>query len=99
MTPLEALEHVHAEQGFLVLNSRRVYEEGVVVREPAKLHMQPEPYKTVTTHVEQPMRVLGFATREEFMRQIHRLDELTGSNPMHGWDVAHPFFYKVVAPD
>jgi hypothetical protein len=97
MTGLEVLSIVHGEQGFLVLNSSHAYEEGQVIGGNGSLYRK-EAGRTVHEDIPQPIRILGTATREDFIRQSRRVSELTESDERN-WYVRYPYFYKVVAPD
>jgi len=98
-TVLEALAVVHAEQGYLILNSCRQYKNGDVSR-TGEVCM---PGKgsgggMVREKVYQPVTIVGVATREEFLRQNDRLDQLMQVKTP--WDFSGwPYFYRVVATD
>jgi hypothetical protein len=88
---IEALGIVHAEQGYLILNSCCVYQQGHVPSEPGILEGK---------RIHQPMRVIGMATCEDFTRQDVRLDQLLAKPAAERYPSAlHPYFYKVVAAD
>jgi hypothetical protein len=88
---IEALGIVHAEQGYLVLNSCCHYQQGQVPSEPGILEGK---------RINQPMRVIGIATSEDFTRQDIRLDQLLATPVRPKYPSAlHQYFYKVVAAD
>jgi hypothetical protein len=91
-TILEALAAVHAEQGYLILNSYERYEKGDVSR-AGEVGM---PGGSVKVH--QPVTIVGLATPEDWWLQNKRLDQLLHVNTPVGYNT-YPYFYKVVATD
>jgi hypothetical protein len=92
---LEALSRVHAEQGFLILASFNRYETGRILLAGGQIYKPSgEP---VSLH--QPMKVIGSATEDEFLRQDARLLQLIGVEYPDRFYPLRPFLYKVVACD
>jgi hypothetical protein len=95
MTITEALSAICSEQGFLVLNSKDVYATGQIVGKNASLYVKRTDGTTWHEDVNQPVQVVGPASREDFMRQVERLDLLLGTRT-NGWEIAHPYLYRVI---
>lgn len=94
---LEALATLHGEQGFLILNSINEYEFGHIMSESVAVWRKRGGTES-RVYADQPVTITAAATREEFLRQNRRLDELLGTSTAD-WCVQLPYFYKVVATD
>ena len=94
---LEALAVIHAEQGCLILNSLVPHEVGEVIYEGSMTVRTPDG-GIAKKQARQPVTVVGVATREEFIRQNRRLDEMLGTSTAE-WEPKFVHFYKVVATD
>jgi hypothetical protein len=97
MDVLEALQQVHAEQGFLIFNSSFDYDLGEITDRGAGTWKTPEG-EVKRAAIDQPFRVVGIATKADFLRQTRKVDGLVGASTV-GWRVSHTKFYKVVAAD
>lgn len=87
MTPIEAMQQVYAEQGYLVASCKFEFPIGAILPGVHMLH-------TPQYHVNQPFCIIGLATKEEELAQRQKLalhcqgEELDFS--------PGPYFYKVV---